>query len=62
MSQSPPPLLDRVLHGALLILGTVIMLWLALELLAHIWVWLLVLALVAAAVGFVFWRRRQDRW
>ena len=63
--KKPEPMMTRLFHACLLILGTVIVLWLALELLAQFWGWLLlvaaVVALIWAAVWFVGWRRDR-RW
>lgn len=63
--QSPRSLVQRLLSACLMLLGCVVALWLALELLAQIWGWLLlvgaVVALVAAVViGYRVWRER--RW
>lgn len=62
---APRPLAQRFFRACLLILGGVVALWLALELLAQFWGWLLLLAALAlvifgAVVGYQFWRER--RW
>ena len=59
-----PGIFTRVFHATLLILGSVVAIYLALQLLSEIWGWLLLLA----AVGAVGWallrlrRYRADRW
>lgn len=64
MSHDAPPPLTRLFHGVLLICVVVVLLWWALQILAEIWGWLLLIALsVAAASVFIRWRRsRRDRW
>ena len=64
MSNDRPPLFTRVFHGALALLAASAALWLALQLLAQVWGWLLLLALLGLAIfAFATWRRgRRDRW
>ena len=56
--------LDRLWHASLLILGTSVVLWIAVQLLATIWGWLLIFILLAAAlaVAVVLLRARRNRW
>ncbi|MBN9630379.1 MAG: hypothetical protein J0I18_07205 [Actinobacteria bacterium] len=58
-----PPLSERLFRTCLLLLGSALLLYLLLILLAQIWGWLLLLAglaaLVAATIWLVRWRRRQ---
>ena len=63
MSKNRSPL-DRLWHGALLIFGIVVMLWLALQILSEIYGWLLLIGMLVAVGGVLLhWRRyRRDRW
>lgn len=51
-------------NAALLLFGGCLLLWLAVQLIASIWIWLL----VAVAIGIVgwgallWWRSRRSRW
>ena len=51
-------------HATLLLFGGCILLWLAVQLIASIWIWLL----AAVAIGIVswavwlWWRSRRSRW
>ena len=61
---SPNSLLTRAWRGALVLFGTVVLLWVSVAILARIWVWLLVIALamvIAGALWSVFtrWRDRN---
>jgi len=59
---SPNSLLTRAWRGALVLFGTVVLLWVSVAILARIWVWLLVIALamvIAGALWTVFTRRRD---
>ncbi len=61
----PVPVLTRIFHACLLILGAVLVLWLALELLAQIWGWLVLLAAIGAAIWalvFIIRWQRDRRW
>lgn len=60
----PVPIMTRFFHACLLVLGGVLALWLALELLAQFWGWLLLAAAVVALVWAIIWviRWRRDRW
>ncbi|MDX2375636.1 hypothetical protein M4I32_02340 [Microbacterium sp. LRZ72] len=53
----------RVFSACLLLLLSVLALWLAVEVLAQFWGWLLLIAVVVALVGSVVWyaRWRRDR-
>jgi hypothetical protein len=61
---SPPTLASKLLGVSLTFLAAVVALWLALELLARIWFWLLLIAVLVvlgvATVRFIRWRR--SRW
>jgi len=48
----------------ILVLGGILAIWLALEVLARIWGWVLLVLLVIglAYLTFVLIRRRQNRW
>ena len=51
-------------HAALLLFGGCLLLWLAVQLIASIWVWLVV-ALAIAIIGWgtwQWWRSRRSRW
>lgn len=58
---TPPPITQRFFRACLLILGGILALWLALELLAQFWGWLLLIGLVvlvlcAAGAAYRYWR------
>lgn len=61
MSESTPPtIVQRFFRACILILGGIVALWLALELLAQVWGWLLLLAgivlvLCAAVYAYRYW-------
>lgn len=63
--KKPVPLMTRLFRSCLLLLAATIVLWIALEMLAKIWVWLAVLlgiaGLIFAAIWFIGWRRDR-RW
>lgn len=59
-SEGPPPITSRFFRACLLILGGVVALWIALELLAQFWGWILlisaiVLVLCAAVYAYRYW-------
>jgi hypothetical protein len=63
-NDSPNSLLTRAWRGALVLFGTVVLLWVSVAILARIWVWVLVIALtvvIATALWTVFtrWRDRN---
>ena len=65
MSQDPrTPLANRFVGFCFLLLVGVLALWLALELLARIWGWLVLAAVVVTAgfVGYHIFRRRFGGW
>lgn len=64
MSDDRPPLIARLWRASLLILGSVICIWLAIQLLSQIWIIVLVILVLAALVaGLVWWLRiRNSRW
>lgn len=63
--KEPESLMTRLCRGSFLLLAAVVALCLALELLAQIWGWLLLLLCIAgfvwAALWFIRWRRDR-RW
>lgn len=63
--ERPETIMQRFFRGCLLALAGVIALWLALNLLAQFWGWLLLAAALAgliwAAVWFIRWQRDR-RW
>ena len=65
-NDSPNSLLARVWRGALVLFGTVVLLWVSVQIVARMWVWLVVIALTVVAVGMLGtvvmrWRDRS-RW
>lgn len=62
--EEKPTMSKRFFTACLLILGGIIALGFALELLARFWLWLLVIGLVAlgAYVAFRVLQARRDRW
>lgn len=61
-SPSSPP--QRFFRGCLYVLGGIVALWLALELLAQFWGWILLAAAIALAVwtsvvSYQLWRDRR---
>jgi membrane protein DedA with SNARE-associated domain len=54
----------RLWNASWLILGTCLLLWLAVQVILQIWLWLVVgVAVTALLWGLsVWWRRRRDRW
>jgi hypothetical protein len=63
-NHTPPSLFDRLWQGVALLFGIVIVLWLALQLLAQYWGWLLLIVIVVGLiVASVAWlRSRPNRW
>lgn len=63
--KDPVPLMTRFFRACVLALAGVFVLWLAIQLLAQFWGWLLLAAalggLIYGAVWFVRWRRDR-RW
>lgn len=57
-------LLSRLLSAAWTILFAAFLLWLAVQFLAEVWIWIVVIALVAVAIRLGFWLRqiRRDYW
>jgi hypothetical protein len=64
MSNDRPPSLTRLWHATLLIFGIVVLLWWALQILAQVWSWLLLGAvIVGLVVALATWlRSRRSRW
>jgi len=62
-NDSPNSLLTRAWRGALVLFGTVVLLEISVEIVARIWVWLVVIALtmVAVAVLGTLFKRWHDR-
>jgi ABC-type multidrug transport system permease subunit len=65
-NDSPNSLLTRAWRGALVLFGTVVLLRVSVEIVARIWVWLVVIALTMVAIAvlgtlFMRWRDR-NRW
>lgn len=58
------PVVERVWHGSLLILGSVVALSLAIQLLTGIWGWLVLAAGAALLIAAIrFWlHSRRDGW
>ena len=63
MSKQAGPI-TRIWHGSLLLLGSAIAISLTLQLLASIWLWLVLIAVIAAVVGalIVWLRARRSNW
>ena len=66
MNTSPEPktLISRFVTACFLFLVAVVALTLAFDLLAKIWLWLVLIAGLAGVVAVAIWivRRRQNRW
>ena len=66
MNTSPEPktLISRFVTACVLFLVAVVALMLAFDLLAKIWLWLVLIAVVAGVIAVALWivRRRQNRW
>lgn len=63
--ERPETIMQRFFRGCLLALAGVIALWLALQLLAQFWGWLLLAAAVGALIWAAVWfirRQRDRRW
>ncbi|ODT11045.1 MAG: hypothetical protein ABS61_05540 [Microbacterium sp. SCN 70-18] len=63
--QKPEPLMTKFFRACLLALAGVFVLWLALQLLAQFWGWLVLLAALAGLIWGVAWFvrwRRDRRW
>lgn len=63
--KEPVSIMTRFFRACLLMLAGVIALWLALQLLAKVWLWLLLIAAIAGLVWGVAWFirwRRDRRW
>ncbi len=55
---TPPPITQRFFRACLLILGGIVCLWLALELLAQSWGWLLLIAAIVLVLCAGVWAYR----
>jgi hypothetical protein len=64
MSDDRPSLLTRLWRASLLVLGSAICIWLAIQLLSQIWIIvLIILGLAALVAGLIWWLRiRGTRW
>jgi hypothetical protein len=62
--EKAPTILQRLYRGALLVFGSVLLIWLAFQVLAQIWGWLLLVAIIGGLIALaVFWvRRHHNRW
>ncbi|MCO5222575.1 MAG: hypothetical protein M9947_13495, partial [Thermomicrobiales bacterium] len=60
----PKSLLARLLTAAWTILLIALLLWLAIWLLAKIWLWIVAIATIVTLVGIGLWlrRRRREDW
>ena len=63
-NNSPSGIVSKLFGAAVGFLAAVVVLWLALELLARIWFWLLLVAVLIAlgVAAFRFLRWRRSRW
>lgn len=65
-NDSPNSLLMNAFHAAIVLLGTVVALFLAIQLLEQIWPWLVGIGctLAALTIALAVWRfrRSRDRW
>lgn len=63
-SKEKPTMSQRFFTACLLILAGIVALWIALELLAKFWVWIVLLGLIVLAGWIVFrvLQARRDRW
>lgn len=57
----PKSFLARLLTAAWTILLIVLLLWLAIWLLAKIWIWIVAIAVIATLIGIGLWLRRLRR-
>lgn len=63
--KDPVPLMTRFFRACLLALAGVFVLWLAIQLLAQFWGWLLLIAALAGLLFAAVWfirQRRDNRW
>lgn len=62
--KEPDSMASRFFTASLLILGGILVLTFALQLLAQIWIWLLLIALIVAAIWIAIriWLHRRDPW
>lgn len=56
--QTPPSIVQRFFRGCVLILGGIVALWLALELLAQFWGWVLLITGIALILCAAVWSYR----
>lgn len=65
VDKDPVPLMTRFFRACLLALAGVFVLWLAIQLLAQFWGWLLLIAALAGLLFAAVWfirQRRDNRW
>ena len=64
VSPEPKTLISRLVTACVLFLVAAVALTLAFDLLARIWLWLVLIAVLAGVVAAVIWivRRRPSRW
>lgn len=60
----PKSLLSRLLGAAWTILFIALLLWLAIYLLAEVWIWVVAIVALVVAIRVLFWwhRFRRDYW
>lgn len=52
---TPPPITQRFFRACLLILGGIVALWMALELFARFWGWILLISVIALVLCAAVW-------
>ncbi|MBD8467088.1 hypothetical protein IFU30_12490 [Plantibacter sp. CFBP 8798] len=64
MTDEHQPLTKRIWRACLLLLGSVLCLWITLQVLREIWIGLAILIGIVAATTALLWllRARQNRW